>query len=79
MKELKVVGLFAAMLVFSAIADEITTEKYPDADVVLVDERTETVYQSDGTYVSTEEEWKKALTERGRRSLSSLSIGYSLR
>ena len=79
MKELKVVGLFAAMLALSAVADEITAEKYPDADTVLVDERVETVYQADGTYVSTEETWKKALTERGRRSLSSLSIGYSLR
>ena len=79
MKEIKVVGLVFALCALSAFADDITTEKYPDADVVLVDERVETVYQADGTYVTTEEDWKKALTERGRRSLSSLSIGYSLR
>ena len=46
---------------------------------MLVDEHVDTVYQADGTYVTTEEDWKKALTERGRRSLSTLSIGYSLR
>ena len=79
MKEIKIVGLVFALCAFSALADDITVEKYPDADVVLVDERIETVYQADGTYVTTEEDWKKALTERGRRSLSSLSIGYSLR
>ena len=79
MKGIKIAGLVFALCAFSALADDITVEKYPDADVVLVDERIETVYQADGTYVTTEEDWKKALTERGRRSLSSLSIGYSLR
>ena len=75
MKEIKIVGLVFALCAFSALADDITVEKYPDADVVLVDERIETVYQADGTYVTTEEDWKKALTERGRRSLSSLWKG----
>ena len=79
MRGIKIAGIVFALCSLSAIADDITAEKYPDADVVLVDERVETTYQADGTYVSTEEDWKKALTERGRRSLSSLSIGYSLR
>jgi len=79
MKETRFVAFALALSAIVAFADDITAEKYPDADVVLVDERTETVYQQDGTYVTTDEEWKKALTERGRRSLSSLSIGYSLR
>ena len=79
MMEIKVAGIVFALCSLSAFADDITAEKYPDADIVLVDERVETVYQADGTYVTTEEDWKKALTERGRRSLSSLSIGYSLR
>ncbi len=79
MKKIKVAGLVFALYALFAFADDITVEKYPDADVVLVDERVDTVYQADGTYVTTEEDWKKALTERGRRSLSSLSIGYSLR
>lgn len=79
MRGIKIAGIVFALCSLSALADDITAEKYPDADVVLVDERVETTYQADGTYVSTEEDWKKALTERGRRSLSSLSIGYSLR
>lgn len=79
MRGIKIAGIVFALCSLSALADDITAEKYPDADVVLVDERVETVYQADGTYVTTEEDWKKALTERGRRSLSSLSIGYSLR
>ena len=79
MRGIKIAGIVFALCSLSALADDITAEKYPDADVVLVDERVETTYQADGTYVTTEEDWKKALTERGRRSLSSLSIGYSLR
>ena len=79
MKKIKVAGLVFALYALFAFADDITVEKYPDADVVLVDERVDTVYQADGTYVTTEEDWKKALTERGRRSLSTLSIEYSLR
>ncbi|MBQ3807976.1 MAG: DUF3857 domain-containing protein [Kiritimatiellae bacterium] len=79
MMKIKVAGLVFALCALPAFADDITVEKYPDADVVLVDERVDTVYQADGTYVTTEEDWKKALTERGRRSLSTLSIGYSLR
>ena len=79
MMKIKVAGLVFALCALSAFADDITAEKYPDADIVLVDEHVDTVYQADGTYVTTEEDWKKALTERGRRSLSTLSIGYSLR
>ena len=79
MMKIKVAGLVFALCALPAFADDITAEKYPDADIVLVDERVDTVYQADGTYVTTEEDWKKALTERGRRSLSSLSIEYSLR
>ena len=68
---------FAAAL--CSAANDITAEKYPDADTVLADYRVETVYQEDGTFVKTQEEWVKALTERGRRQLSTYSIDYSLR
>ena len=57
MKGIKVAGLVFALCALSAFADDITLEKYPDADVVLVDEHIETVYQADGTYVTTEEDW----------------------
>ena len=74
---LSFVATFAAVL--CSAANDITAEKYPDADTVFVDDRVETVYQADGTFVKTQEEWVKALTERGRRQLSTYSIDYSLR
>ena len=79
MRKIGFTGLVFALCMIAAHAGGITAEKYPDADVVLVDETVDTVYQEDGTFVTVSEEWKKALTERGRRTLSSLSIGYSLR
>jgi len=79
MREIEVAGFALALCALSAAADGITAEKYPDADTVVVDDRVETVYQADGTYVTTDEEWTKALTERGRRELSTVSLDYSLR
>ncbi len=73
------VGAMCAAASLAFASDEITAEKYPDADTVIVNDKIETVYQADGTYVTTDEEWTKALTERGRRSLSTISIDYSLR
>jgi transglutaminase-like putative cysteine protease len=69
----------AALAALCRAADGVTPENYPDADTVVVDSRTETVYQADGTFVKTEEDWVKALTERGRRQLSTVSVDYSLR
>jgi hypothetical protein len=60
-------------------ADVLTAERYPDADLVVVDDTIDIAYRADGTYVQVEEEMAKALTEKGRRDLSTLSIGYSLR
>ena len=73
-----VVGL-ALLCAARGAAEELTSERYPDADTVIVDDRIETVYQADGTYVTTDEEWVKALTEKGRRALSTISLDYSLR
>ena len=75
-------GIVAGLALLCAArgaADELTSERYPDADTVIVDDRIETVYQADGTYVTTDEEWVKALTEKGRRALSTISLDYSLR
>ena len=75
-------GIVAGLALLCAArgtADELTSERYPDADTVIVDDRIETVYQADGTYVTTDEEWVKALTEKGRRELSTISLDYSLR
>ena len=74
-----VVAASLSVAAADAPQDAVTSEKYPDADTVVVDDRIETVYQSDGTYVTTDEEWVKALTERGRRELSAISLDYSLR
>ena len=73
-------ALFGALLVRGVFAaDDITAERFPDADIVVVDDTIEIAYRADGTYVQVEEEMAKALTEKGRRDLSTLSIGYSLR
>ncbi len=73
----------AARLVFAAdpcaAAAAVTCAAYPDADTVVIDDRTEVEYRADGTYVDRREEWVKAMTEKGRRELSSLTIDYSLR
>ena len=58
---------------------EVTAKAYPDADTVTVDDREEVEYFADGTYRSVEERWTKALTEAGRRELSSEGLGYSKR
>ena len=60
-------------------ARDVTCEKYPDADAVTVDEAERVKYNPDGTYEQTDECWTKILTEKGRRSESSLSLDYSKR
>ena len=55
----------------------ITSEKYPDADTVLVEEREDVAYCADGTYTNTVERTVKILTERGRRGEGTFSLRYS--
>ena len=57
----------------------ITCERFPDADAVTVDEIEKVKYNPDGTYEQTDECWTKILTEKGRRSESSMSLDYSKR
>jgi len=73
--------LFALTGAFAALAahDEITCERYPDADTVLVDELERVEYGPDGTYESWDESWTKILTEKGRREESTISLDYSKR
>ena len=68
-----------SFVVFGAFAEEITCERFPDADVVTVDEIEKVKYNPDGTYEQTDECWTKILTEKGRRSESSLTLDYSKR
>ena len=76
------------MVILSAIAlfglalfanDDITLEKFPDADAVSVKSVREVTYNVDGTYVDHDEEWIKVLTEKGRREESELALHYSAR
>ena len=59
--------------------DDITCERFPDADAVLVDDVTRIAYEPDGTYVSEAESWTKVLTEKGRREESRIELSYSRR
>ena len=73
-----VAGIALATTAFAAF-DDITVEKYPDADAVLVDGLEEITYNPDGTYVSTDTSVVKILTEKGRREESEIELGYSAR
>ena len=69
---------------FAAVAEGrdstgVTCERFPDADAVTVDEIERVKYNPDGTYEQTDECWTKILTEKGRRSESSMSLDYSKR
>ena len=59
--------------------EEITLERYPDADVVLVNDSSCVKYHADGTSEETSESWTKILTEKGRREESTFSLSYSKR
>ena len=71
-------GLIVSVSVFGAYED-VTLERYPDADAVLVDNVTEVAYRADGTYVQTDEQWVKVLTEKGRREESELAVRFNAR
>ena len=70
---------FLPLASLAAPADEVTSERFPDADAVLVNEIEKVKYNPDGTYEQTDECWTKILTEKGRREESSLSLDYSKR
>jgi transglutaminase-like putative cysteine protease len=58
-------------------ASSTVTEKYPDADSVLLDDTEKTVVNSDGTFTATDESYEKILTEKGRRDKRLLSLEYN--
>ena len=70
---------FLPLASVAAPADEVTSERFPDADAVLVNEIEKVKYNPDGTYEQTDECWTKILTEKGRREESSMSLDYSKR
>lgn len=54
-----------------------TAAEYPDADVLLVEDRTRLRYETDGTYCYLSDTAFKILTEKGRQDKSNISLGYS--
>lgn len=61
-----------------AAAAQVTIERYPDANEVLVDGLQRVVYEPDGTFEQWHEDYIKALTEEGRRGLTTLSSYFTI-
>ena len=59
-----------------ACASDITTNRFPDADTVLVDDIVREAYNPDGTSVAVDDEFTKILTEKGRRENTVRSLGF---
>ncbi len=59
-------------------ADLVTTEKYPNADDVLIDDFIRVEYQADGTSVTWDDEFTKVLTEKGKREHRTRSLHFTL-
>ena len=72
-------ALFLALPAAAVPADDVTPERFPDADAVLVDDVTRVAYRPDGTSDETCESWIKVLTEKGRRETSVQTLSYSKR
>ena len=72
-------AVFALAFAARAAYEDVTVEKYPDADSVLVDSLESVEYKPDGTYTSTSTSTSKILTEKGRREESVITLSYSAR
>jgi hypothetical protein len=59
-------------------AKSVTNEKYPNAEVVHVDQRSWTRYNIDGTYVQWYESYVKILSEKGRRRYKSVTSSFTI-
>ena len=58
-------------------AGDVTSERFPNADVVLVDGHHWKQYHADGTYEQVVERYEKILTDTGREHLRSLTSYFS--
>ena len=70
---------FMAAAAAVASSADVTAERVPDADSVVVEERERVEYAPDGTYADESEFWIKVLTEKGRREEGVLSLDYNAR
>jgi len=59
-------------------AAQINRDRYPDAEVVLVDQHMWVKYNQDGTYAEWLEQYIKVLTEKGKRRYVTLTSSFSV-
>ena len=59
-------------------AQAVTAEKYPNAEVVHLDQQTWIHYVQDGTFVQWHESYVKTLTEKGRRRYTSVTSSFTI-
>ncbi len=59
-------------------SSEMTLEKYPDADTILIDSVTYEKYEPDGTSVVWDDTYTKILTDRGRRNEETASLHFNV-
>ncbi len=57
---------------------DITTNAYPDADAVLVDNDVRTLYRADGTSHTVDQDAIKVLTEKGKRRFRTAELSFTL-
>ena len=76
---LAAVAGWLAWLPAFGVYNDITAEKYPDADSVLVDSDSTTEFNPDGSYVAFESLQIKILTEKGRVDESEISVRFNRR
>ena len=62
----------------TAQAAMVKTDKYPDAEVAVVDQYSWVKYRPDGTYVEWFEQYIKVLTEKGKRRYRTLTSSFSV-
>ncbi len=60
-----------------ADADKIAPDTYPNADTIMVCDRTVDYYQADASYVTWMDTYEKVLTEKGKRSKQVVSLPYN--
>lgn len=59
-------------------ASQATKERYPDAEVVLLDQHKWVKYNQDGTYSEWFEQFVKLLTEKGKRRFRTLTSSFTV-
>ena len=59
------------------LAKDVTHEKYPEANLVLIDDMQYTRYEADGTSINWDDMAYKVLTEKGKEELKTLSMHYT--